>query len=129
MKCQRCGKDLGDSNKCSFCGFENSEGNVREMTRTERNFYNGLTIDLNEPENNSRSKNYTGRTYINVGGSSIIEKLLRALLQGNLLVKILVAIIFLAITALLFFIAVPLVIFLVAVTIIFFLYAKIVRRL
>ena len=132
MKCQRCGKDLGDATKCNFCGFENSEGNVREMSRAEKNFYNGVTIDLSDPENNFRSKNYN-RTYTNFGGSNIgygfIEKILRALLQGNLLAKILVAMIFIAVSALLFFIAVPLMIFLISAIVVFLLYAKIVRRL
>ena len=41
MQCRRCGKELGNSMRCTFCGYENSEGNVRELTRTEKNFFNG----------------------------------------------------------------------------------------
>lgn len=130
MKCQRCGKNLGDSSKCNFCGFENSAGNVREMTRTERNFYNGLTIDLSEPENNSRNKNYN-RTYINLNGggffSRIFEKFIVGLLNNNLLAKIAGILIFVAFAALMFFIALPILFFILALGIALLIYARLKR--
>ena len=46
MQCRRCGKELGSSLKCTFCGYENTEGNVRDLTRTEKNFFDGETIDV-----------------------------------------------------------------------------------
>lgn len=135
MKCSRCGKDLTGSSKCHFCGYENVDGNVREMTRSEKMMFKGVTIDAdNEGQNNyqdNRDFKYS-RTYINIGNSSnsygFIEKLLRALLEGSILAKLIVAVIFLAIAAVLFFIAVPLVIILLAVAVAFFLYAKILKR-
>ena len=54
MKCQRCGKELKNSARCSFCGFEE---NVREMSNAEKNFYEGVTIDVD-----SNGKNYHRNT-------------------------------------------------------------------
>ncbi len=127
MKCQRCGKDLGDSSKCNFCGFENSEGNVREMTRAEKKFYNGVTIDLSEPENNSRSKNYN-RAYVNFNGggffSKLIEKFIVGLMSNNLLAKIAGILIFVSFAALMFFIALPILFFILALGIALLIYAR-----
>lgn len=61
MKCRRCGKEIGNYTRCTFCGYENIEGNVREMTDTEKNFYEGVTIDTGENSNQNNS-NYRRRT-------------------------------------------------------------------
>ena len=135
MNCRRCGKKLGDSLKCSFCGYENIEGNVREMTRTENNFFDGVTInaDGTEDTGRERTKNFRyGKSYINLGETGIFTRLfgkfLTALMSGNGLAKIAVTLIFLAFAALMFFIAVPLVFFMIAVGVAFWLYAKFIRR-
>ncbi|MBQ7454453.1 MAG: hypothetical protein IJS69_05335 [Selenomonadaceae bacterium] len=118
MQCRRCGKDLGDSMRCSFCGYENTEGNVREMTRTEKNFFNGVTIDAGS--DNSRSSgdySYRGRsyetrsTYINFTGSNFFTRMIgsfvRAVFNGNRLAQLAATLIFFAFTALMFFVALP----------------------
>lgn len=119
MQCRRCGKDLGDSLRCEFCGYENTEGNVREMTRTEKNFFNGVTIDADSTDSNSSdegSRNYkrydsTSRTtYVNFGGNFFtraIGSFARAVINGNRLAQIAAVLIFLAFTALMLFVALP----------------------
>lgn len=118
MQCRRCGKELDGSMKCNFCGYENSEGNVREMTRTEKNFFNGVTIDAGTDSRSSdenfrgRSYEYTTRTsYVNFGSSNIFTRLIssfvRAVLNGNRLAQIAATLIFIAFAALMFFVALP----------------------
>ena len=131
MNCRRCGKELRGSMKCEFCGFENVEGNVREMTRTEKNFYDGVTInaDGTDYEDRRQGKNFRySRSYVNMGETGIFSRLfgkfLIALISGNALAKIAVTLIFVAFAALMFFIAVPLIFFLIAVGVAFWLYAK-----
>lgn len=124
MQCQRCGKDLGNSARCSFCGFENSEGNVREMSGAEKNFYRGVTIDLSEDS----QKNYRTRTTsANVGGgffSRLFEKFIRGLMNNNLLAKIIAGLIFVALAGIFFFVALPIMFFMLALGIALFLYAR-----
>ena len=130
MQCRRCGKELGNSMRCSFCGYENSEGNVREMTRTEKNFFNGVTIDADSTnsngsyseENFSQRRNYGGdtrRTYISYGGSNIFSRIigsfLRGLMSGSRLAQIAAILIGVAFTALMFFVAIPVLFVLLAI--------------
>ena len=137
MKCERCGKDLGSSSRCSFCGYENfEEGNVREMTRSEKNFYNGVTIDANSAENGSHSErnyysgqNFSSRmTYINLGSggffSRLFDKFIRGLMENNLLAKIIAGLIFIALAGIFFFVALPIMFFMFALGVALFLYAK-----
>ena len=135
MNCRRCGKELRGSMKCEFCGYENVEGNVREMTHTEKNFYDGVTInaDGTDYEDRRQRKNFRyGGTYINLGDTGIFSRLfgkfLYALISGNALAKIAVTLIFVAFAALMFFIAVPLIFFLIAVGVAFWLYAKFIKK-
>ena len=138
MKCQRCGKDLGGENKCIFCGFENVvEGNVREMSRAEKNFYDGVTIDtdenFNSQENVSGRKNFkSGRAYINLGNggifSNLFGKFIFGLMNNNLLAKIAAILIFIAFSALMFFIALPILFFVLALGIALFVYAKFMKK-
>ena len=91
------------------------EGNVREMTRTEKNFFNGVTIDANEEKNYRQQQNYYGtrRTYVNFGGSNIftraIGSFIRALLNGNRLAQVAAVLIGFAFAALMFFVALPII--------------------
>ena len=134
MQCQRCGKELNNSSRCSFCGFENfEEGNVREMSRTEKNFYNGVTVDAGGTENNSsnsqRTNFKTRTTYINLGNSGgffsrLFEKFLRGLISNSLLSKIIAGLIVIAFAGIFFFVAVPMLFFMLALGIALFLYAR-----
>ena len=127
MQCRRCGKELENSLRCNFCGYENTEGNVREMTRTEKNFFKGVTIDAGSTNSHSSGNNYQHRwqnyesrtTYINFTGSNIftraISSFIRAVFNGNRLAQIAAAFIFVAFGALMFFVALPILFVLLAV--------------
>lgn len=126
MQCRRCGKDLGNSMRCTFCGYENTEGNVREMTRTEEAFFNGVTIEAGSADGRSdetfrsqRREYATRGTYINFTGSNIftraIGSFIRALLNGNRLAQIAAILIGIAFAALMFFVALPILFILLAI--------------
>lgn len=141
MQCRRCGKELGNSMRCTFCGYVNSEGNVREMTRTEKNLFNGVTIDADStdgqareenPRENRRNYDYSARrTYINYGGSSFFSRIagsfVRALLNGNRLAQIAAILIGVAFAALMFFVALPILFVMLAIGIALIALAKILR--
>lgn len=129
MICRRCGKELRGSMRCSFCGYENSEGNVREMTRTEKNFFDGVTIDANTGEEESRRENFrTRRAYVSSSESSIFSRIIgsfvRALFNGNRLAQIAATLILVAFGALTFFIALPILFVLLALGLAFLAFAK-----
>ena len=139
MQCQRCGKELGNSSRCSFCGFENvsTEGNVREMSRSENNFFNGVTIDAGgENTNSNLQKNYRGgqtfsshTTFINFGGgggffSRLFEKFLRGLMNNSLLAKVIAGLIVVALAGIFFFVALPAMFFMLALGMALFLFAR-----
>ena len=139
MKCQRCGKDLRNNLRCSFCGFENisTEGNVREMSRTERNFFDGVTIDAGGENTNFDSqknynfggKNFSSRTtFVNFGGggffSRLFEKFLRGLMNDNLLAKVIAGLIVVALAGIFFFVALPAMFFMLALGAALFLFAR-----
>lgn len=121
--------------------MENEEGNVREMTRAEKNFYNGVTIDASSTDSSSSEENFraynkrynysTRSTYINVSGSNIFTRAIgsffRALLNGNRLAQIAACLIGLALAALIIFVALPIVFVLLAVGIALVALAKISR--
>ena len=141
MQCQRCGKELGDSTRCSFCGYDNKESNVREMSNIEKNFYDGVTIDAGEnAEQNSSGGNSSGnksgyrfsrRTIYIADGSSffsrIIGKLFDGLLNNSLISKIAVTLIVVALLALTLFVAVPVLFFILALGIALFAFSKLGR--
>lgn len=113
MKCRRCGKELKNSARCSFCGYEE---NVREMSSAEKNFYNGVTIDLdqNGKSNNRHSaSDYDsyGATFVNFGGTNplitLLLRLINGLFGGSLLAKIIAGVLFIAFAAFMFFVALP----------------------
>lgn len=138
MQCRRCGKDLGNSMRCNFCGYTNTEGNVREMTRTEKNFFRGVTIDAGSDDSRTSEENFRGNkrgyeystrtTYINFGGSNIFTRmvgsLVRALMNGNILAKIAVALIGIAFAALMFFVALPILFVILAIGLAFLALSK-----
>ena len=132
MKCQRCGKDLGGESKCIFCGFENVvEGNVREMSRAEKNFYDGVTIDTDENFNSHKNSKYD-RAYIHLGNSGIFSnlfgKFIFGLMNNNLLAKIAAILILIAFSVLMFFIALPILFFVLALGIALYVYAKFTKK-
>lgn len=140
MHCRRCGKDLGNSMRCVFCGYENTEGNVREMTRTEKNLFDGVTIDADSNgeraeetfRNQRRGYNHSTRgTYINFTESNILARavgsFIRALMNGNRLAQIAAILIGVAFAALMFFIALPILFVLLAIGITLLVIAKILR--
>ena len=141
MQCRRCGKELGNSMRCIFCGYVNTEGNVREMTRTEKNFFDGVTIDADSANGQAKEENFrdqkrnydyaTRRTYINFGSSSFLSRLagsfIRGLMNGDLLAKIAAILIGIALAALMFFIALPILFILLAIGIALIVLAKISR--
>ena len=123
MKCQRCGKELKNSTRCNFCGYENFESdNVREMSNAERNFYDGLTIDADVDEKEYKSRrtdsdynSYWQRTSTNFGtfGTAgtifnLVANLFNGIFNGSIFAKIIAALIFLAFAAFMFFVALPL---------------------
>lgn len=133
MQCRRCGKELNNNSaRCTFCGYENSEGNVREMTRTEKKFFNGVTIDAETGEEDSNRENFrTRRTYINSDNPNfftrIVGSFVRSLLNGNRIAQIAATLIFVALGALMFFVALPILFVVLAVGLALFAFAKISR--
>ena len=128
MKCKRCGKELGSSTRCNFCGFENLESdNVREMSNAEKNFYNGLTIDVNsngesgDRKNNSEYTTYTQGTFVFGNGNilfTLLTKFFKALFSGNIFARLVAGIFMLAVAAFMFFVALPIFFVLIAATVI-----------
>ena len=128
MKCMRCGKELENTTRCNFCGFENFESdNVREMSESEKRFYNGLTIDVNsngdggERKTNSDYTTYTQRTFVFGGGNilfALLEKFIGALFGGNILARLVTGILLLAIAAFIFFVALPIFFVIIALAVI-----------
>ncbi len=138
MKCRRCGKDLNGSTVCNFCGFENEEGNVRELSRIEKNFFDGVTIDLDgngEPKNDSGNFGNFGtrgswKTYSTGGGgffSRMISKFVGALMDNNRLAKIAATLIAIAFAGLMLFVALPILFVFLAAGIALFAFSQIVR--
>ena len=141
MQCRRCGKELGNSMRCTFCGYVNTEGNVREMTRTEKNFFDGVTIDADSEDGQAREENFrehkrnydysSRRTYINYGTSSFLSRIagsfVRALINGNRLAQIAAILIGVAFAALMFFVALPILFVLLAIGLALMVLARILR--
>lgn len=154
MQCQRCGKELGNDTRCTFCGYEIESGNVREMTNTEKNFYDGVTIDTGDTEDknsagsnadantNTNYNSYSRRTnynpnynfsrrkiYTSNSGifSRLVDKFLVSLLNNNRLAKIAATLIVVALAALMFFVALPILFLLLAVGIALFAFSKLTK--
>ncbi len=141
MRCQRCGKEIGNSARCTFCGYDNQEGNVREMSSIEKNFYDGVTIDTGETEekNYSGSNSYSQKNnyrfsrrtiYISDDSSlfsRLMGKLFNGLINNNRLAKIAVTLIVVALSVIMFFVAVPILFFILAAGIALFVFLKLGR--
>ncbi len=140
MQCRRCGKDLGSSLRCSFCGYDNTEGNVREMTNIEKKFYDGVTIDAGTDERNSSGSNQSSyrhtyktnsrRTFYTYSGSPgilsrLFGKLIDGLINNSKIAKVAATLIVVALSALAFFIAVPVLFVMLAIGIALLTVAKI----
>lgn len=104
--------------KCNFCGYDNiEENNVHEMSNVEKNFYNGVTIDVDSNEKSYKNQrtdsdytSYGQSTFVNFGGgilSNLLMKLINGIFGGSILAKIIAGIIFLAFAAFMFFVALP----------------------
>lgn len=138
MQCQRCGKNIGSDTRCTFCGYENiDDGNVREMTVTEKNFYDGVTIDTGE-SNDQRRKNYSkansnfSRRTIYTSSDSgifsrIIDKILFGLINNEKVAKIAMTLIAVAVGALMFFVALPILFLMLAIGIALFVISRLGR--
>ena len=142
MQCRRCGKELGNFSRCEFCGYDNVEGNVREMTSTEKNCYDGVTIETGEnsaqdsAEYNSYKRktnynpnyNFSRRTIYTSSNqgifSRIVDKILFGLINNEPIAKIAVTLITVAVAALMFFVALPILFLILAIGITMFIFSK-----
>lgn len=120
--------------------MNDNDGNVREMTRTEKKFFNGVTIDANSTDGNyyeedfhSQRRSYnsnTRKTYV-IGSSNIFTRLIgsfiRGIINGNLLARIAAILIGIAFAALMFFIALPILFVILAIGIALLAFARISR--
>ena len=104
MHCQRCGKELGNSAHCKFCGYYNArEGSVREMSANERLNFNGITIDSGG-EHHQRFDSSARESFIHVNQSNIWAQLFGT----HIVTRILVALVLLMLLAFAVFVALPL---------------------
>ena len=110
--------------------MQDNDGNVREMTRTEKVFYKGVTIDANSTEGNSSEENFreqnsrTHRIYVSYGNPGIFSRLIgsfiKGVLGGNRLARLAALLIGLAFAALMIFVALPIFFFILAAGIVTF---------
>lgn len=119
---------------------QNNEGNVREMTRTEKKFFNGVTIDADstdgcyyEEDFRSQRRSYnsnTRKTYV-IDSSNIFTRLIgsfiRGIINGNILARVAAILIGIAFAALMFFIALPILFVILAIGIALLVFARISR--
>ena len=119
---------------------QNNDGNVREMTRTEKKFFNGVTIDADstdgryyEEDFRSQRRSYnsnTRKTYV-IDSSNIFTRLIgsfiRGIINGNLLARVAAILIGIAFAALMFFIALPILFVILAIGIALLVFARISR--
>ena len=114
--------------------MQDDEGNVREMTRTERKFFKGVTIEAGTDDGRSenfysqRSYDTPRRTYASSNiFARIVDSFLLALLRGNRLAKVAMILIGIAFAALMFFVAIPVLFILLAIGLALLALAKISR--
>ena len=133
MNCRRCGKELNGSMRCNFCGYENTEGNTRELTRIEKNFYDGVTIDADSVDGQKNYRSYEKKSssykfYYNGGSQGFFSKLvgnfISGIFSGSKIAKIAAVLIFVALSALMFFIALPIMFVILAVGIVLFIISQ-----
>ena len=111
MQCRRCGKELGSSSRCSFCGYQNAEeGRVREMSALERNNYDGLTIEVRPHDHHQHYQRggfqsdfqHSARSGLNPTG------FWTQLFGNHIVTRILVALVLVMLIAFTLFVALPL---------------------
>ena len=111
MQCRRCGKELGSSLRCNFCGYQNAEeGRVREMSAVERNNYDGLTIEV-RPHDHYQQYQRSGfqSNFQNSARSNLNSPGFWTQMFGNHIVtRILVALVLIMLIAFTVFVALPL---------------------
>ena len=129
MKCRQCGNEMGDSLRCSSCGFEAQIPEVREMSRAEQDDYDGVTVDEQGNAEQGHYGNTDGRTY-RAGNSRIYVRgiqlghrgsWMEQLLAHRWMSRILVGLVIAAVVAILVFVALPVILMIAAVGIIIWL--------
>lgn len=122
MQCQRCGKELGGSPRCNFCGYYNArEGTVREMSALERNNFRGITIDT---QSGFGRESHFHDSHIHVNQSNIWAQLFGT----HIVTRILVALVMLMLLAFTFFVALPLLLTVLGCFAVWYFVRNVVRR-
>lgn len=108
MQCRRCGKELGGSSRCSFCGYHNAEeGRVREMSAVERNNYRGITIDAQSHEHFDHRFDFQSSAQSNFRSARNETGIWTRLFGNHIVTRILVALVLLLVFAFTIFVALP----------------------
>ena len=121
MECPNCGRDIGETSRCAFCGFDAGEGSVREMSPMERAGYRGITIDAGgEPGRDAGGTFFEDdarRSRVFVEGIQLRHTgtWLDALLENRWLLRLLLGAVIVAVAGLLVFVALPIMLVVVAV--------------
>ncbi len=125
MQCRRCGKELGGSSRCSFCGYHNSEdGKVREMSAVERNNYDGITIDAQSHEHFDQSFGFQSNFRAARHGDGFWTRLF----GNHIVTRILVALVLVLLLAFTIFVALPLVMTVVGCIVVYYFVRRVLRR-
>lgn len=111
MKCRRCGKELGSTSRCNFCGYQNLEDDhVREMSAVERNNYDGLTIEVRSHDQHHQYQQYR-RSQSNFHHSARIDPnptgFWTQMFGNHIVTRILVALVLVLLIAFTLFVALP----------------------
>ena len=121
MQCRRCGKELGGSSRCSFCGYHNAEeGSVREMSAVERNNYRGITIDAQAHEHFDQPFSFQSDFQSNFRAARNETGIWTRLFGNHIVTRILVALVLVMLLAVTLFIALPLVVTLVVTLVVWY---------
>ena len=129
MQCRRCGKELGGSARCSFCGYHNVEdGSVREMSAVERNNYRGITIDAQSHEHFERHSDFQSDFQSNFRAARPTEGIWTRLFGNHIVTRILVALVLVMLLAFTLFIALPLVVTVVVTLVLWYFVKRFVLR-
>lgn len=125
MQCRRCGKELGGSARCSFCGYHNVEdGSVREMSAVERNNYRGITIDAQSQERFDQQFNFQS----NFRAARPTDGFWTRLFGNHIVTRILVALVLVLMLAFTLFVALPLVVTVVGTILLWYFVKRVVLR-
>lgn len=110
MQCSKCGHELNQDGRCSYCGAAEDE-KVHVMSAEEKIRYNGVTIE-ETPEQEQSGQQYRHQSrqgYHEHGGPGVFMKHidLGSLTGGNWAMKLAVLLLVAAVVAFLVFIALP----------------------